>query len=121
MTVSEQRAAFEKLRALAEAALVDPNARETFDDAAGPITVLVLLGNIEGKQRGYDDLHQMVPGRGDIWTKIDLLLKSLATMTAARDEACGIAETAIKLQGDFIGRRDQRGSARIAELRKVGT
>ena len=117
---AEQRALIEKLRTLAAAALVDSNAREAFVDAAGPMTVLVSLGDIDAKQRGYDDLHQMVPGHGDIWTKIDLLLKSLAAMTAARDEACGIAETAIKLQGDFIGRRDQRGSARIAELRKVG-
>jgi len=48
------------------------------------------------------------------------LRRALDAMTAARDEACGIAETAIKLQGDFIGRRGQRGSARIVELRKVG-
>ncbi len=120
MTASEQRAAFEKLRVLAEAALVDPNARKSFDDAAGPITVLVLLGNIEGKQRGYDGLHKLVPGNGDIWTKVEELLKRFAAITAARDEACDIAETAIKMHGDFIGSRDQLGSARVVELRKIG-
>lgn len=49
------------------------------------------------------------------------LRRQLDEMIAARDEACGIAETAFKLHGDFIGREDKYGSARIAELRKVGT
>lgn len=48
------------------------------------------------------------------------LRRALDEMTAARDEACEIAETAIKLQGDFIGRRDKRGSVRVVELRKIG-
>jgi hypothetical protein len=117
---AEQRVLFEKLRTLAAATLVDPSAREAFVEAAGPMTVLVLLGDIEAKQRGYDGLHQMVPGPGDIWTKVDALLKRLATMTTARDEACGIAESAITMHGDFIGRHGQLGSARIVELRKIG-
>jgi hypothetical protein len=117
---TEQRAVFEKLRTLAAAALVDSNAQKAFVDAASPMTVLVLLGDIDAKQRGYDDLHQMVPGHGDIWTKVDALLKLLATLTAARDEACDIANTAITMRGDFIGRRGQLGSARIVELRKIG-
>lgn len=45
---------------------------------------------------------------------------ALDAMTIARDEACDIADTAIKMQGDFIGRRNKRGSARVTELRKVG-
>ena len=51
----------------------------------------------------------------------DLMISQLETVTAARDEACAIADTAIKMQGDFIGRHDKLGSARIAELRKVGS
>jgi hypothetical protein len=48
------------------------------------------------------------------------LRRLLDEVIAARDEACSIAETAIKMRGDFIGRRDQLGSERIAELRKIG-
>jgi hypothetical protein len=48
------------------------------------------------------------------------LRRMLDEMIAARDEACSIAETAITMRGDFIGRRDQLGSDRIADLRKVG-
>lgn len=48
------------------------------------------------------------------------LRRMLDEVIAARDEACDLAETAIKMQGDFIGRRDQLGSDRIVELRKVG-
>jgi hypothetical protein len=48
------------------------------------------------------------------------LRRALDEMTKARDEACNIAETAIKMHGDFIGRRNQRGSDRIVDLRKVG-
>jgi hypothetical protein len=45
---------------------------------------------------------------------------ALDEMTRARDEACDIADTAIKMRGDFIGRHDKLGSVHIAELRKVG-
>lgn len=114
---TEQRALFEKLRTLAAAALVDSNAREAFIEAAGPMTVLVLLGDIDAKQRGYDDLHQMVPGHGDIWTKIDVLLKRLDAITAARDEACDIAAKFALLPS---WPEAERISTRIAELRKVG-
>ena len=48
------------------------------------------------------------------------LRRLLDEVIAARDEACDIADTAIKMRGDFIGRRDQLGSDRIVELRKVG-
>jgi hypothetical protein len=48
------------------------------------------------------------------------LRRALDVLTAARDEACDIADTAIKLKGDFIGRRNKLGSTRVAELRKVG-
>ena len=52
-----------------------------------------LKDEVAAKQRGYDDLHQMVPGSGDIWTKVDLLMKDLQTLqeqvldweTAAQD------------------------------------
>lgn len=49
------------------------------------------------------------------------LRRSLDEMTRARDEACDIAATAIEMRGDFVGRRNQLGSDRIAELRKVGS
>lgn len=49
------------------------------------------------------------------------LRRTLDEMIAARDEACDIANTAIRMQGDFIGRRNKLGSDRVAELRKVGT
>jgi hypothetical protein len=48
------------------------------------------------------------------------LRRALDAMTAARDASCDIADTAITLKGDFIGRRNKLGSACIAELRKVG-
>ena len=37
------------------------------------------LALIAAGQRGFDDLHSMVPGSGDIWTKVDALKKSLAS------------------------------------------
>jgi hypothetical protein len=49
------------------------------------------------------------------------LRRALDVMTAARDEACEIADSAIKMRGDFIGSHDKRGSLRIVELRKVGS
>jgi len=91
-----------------------------FIAAANPQTILEMLDEITAKQCGYDDLHHMVPGKKDIWSKVDALLKQLAAMTAARDEACDIADTAITLQSDFLGRHDKMGSVRAAELRKVG-
>jgi hypothetical protein len=48
------------------------------------------------------------------------LRRALDEMAKARDEACEIADTAIRMHGDFIGRRNQRGSDRILELRKIG-
>ena len=48
------------------------------------------------------------------------LRRMLDEMIAARDEACSLADTAIKMRGDFIGRRDQLASERLVELRKVG-
>ena len=48
------------------------------------------------------------------------LRRALDELTAARDEACDIADTAIKMRSDFIGRRDKLGSTRVAELRKIG-
>lgn len=44
------------------------------------------------------------------------LRRQLDEVTRARDEACDIADTAIKLHGDFKG----YNSARVAELRKAG-
>ena len=49
------------------------------------------------------------------------LRRALDSMIAARDEVCDIADTAIKMKGDFIGHRNKSGSERVAELRKVGT
>lgn len=48
------------------------------------------------------------------------LRRTLDEMAEARDEACDIADTAIKRQGDLTGRRNKRGSTRVAELRRVG-
>ena len=48
------------------------------------------------------------------------LRRALDVLAAARDEACDIADTAIKMRSDFIGRSDKLGSVRVAELRKIG-
>jgi hypothetical protein len=66
-------------------------------------------------------------GGGHNFTRLDHdsarerdLRRMLDEVIVARDEACDIAGTAIKLQGDFVGRRNQLGSKRLIELRKVG-
>ena len=38
-------------------------------------------------KRGYVDLHAMLPGNKDVWSKVDDLKKQLAAVTAARDSA----------------------------------
>jgi hypothetical protein len=48
------------------------------------------------------------------------LRRQLDEMTAARDEACDIADTAILMRSDFIGRHDKTATERIGDLRKVG-
>lgn len=48
------------------------------------------------------------------------LRRQLDEMTRVRDEACDIADTAIRMRSDFIGRRNKPASELIAELRKVG-
>ena len=47
------------------------------------------------------------------------LRRALDRMIAARDEACAIAETAIKMRGDFIVGGNKSGRDRIAALRSV--
>jgi hypothetical protein len=84
-----------------------------FIAAANPTAVIALLDEVDAKQRGYDDLHQMVPGPGDIWSKIDAVLKRLVAVTAARDEACDIAA---RWFDDHPGADGER----LDELRKVG-
>lgn len=49
------------------------------------------------------------------------LRRLLDEMIVARNEACDLAAMAIKMRGDFVGRRNQLGSERLVELRKVGT
>lgn len=82
-----------------------------FIAAANPQTVIALLDEIDGCRA--PEAH---------WTcqqRIDQLEQQLAAMTTARNEACSIAETAIRMQGDFVGRNNKLGSERVAELRKV--
>lgn len=40
----------------------------------------------DAKQRGYDDLHEMVGGNGDIWTKVDEILRERDRLRAALDQ-----------------------------------
>jgi hypothetical protein len=58
--------------------------------------------------------------RSDLARQLAAMTDARDEMTRTRDEACNIADTAIKMQGDFIGHRNQLGSARVADLRKVG-
>jgi hypothetical protein len=51
--------------------------------------LLNALDEITVKQRGYDDLHQMVPGTGDIWTKVDKLLSALRELRTYALDCCG--------------------------------
>jgi hypothetical protein len=37
----------------------------------------------DAKQRGFEDLHEMVPGASDIWTKVDAVLKRIAALEKA--------------------------------------
>jgi cell division protein FtsB len=55
----------------------------------GAREVARLASDVAAKQRGYDDLHAMVPEpRGaDIWTKVDALKRTTATLAAACDAA----------------------------------
>jgi hypothetical protein len=60
--------------------------------AANPAAVLALLDALDAldraeaerdaSRRGYQDLHSMIPGRGDIWTKVDRLKADLAARDA---------------------------------------
>lgn len=46
-----------------------------------------LEADVAAKQRGYDDLHQMVPGQMDIWTKVDALVKRERALVAGLQDA----------------------------------
>lgn len=53
------------------------------------VRVRELEAEVSAKQRGYEDLHEQVGGNGDIWTKVDELVKTVEaqrdTLTAARE------------------------------------
>lgn len=68
---------------------------------------------------GHGGRHNFAPLDHNTALECDLR-RALDEMTKARDEACDIADTAIQMRGDFLGRRNQMGSDRIVELRKVG-
>ena len=66
---------------------------------------------------GHGGSHHFAPIGHNTWLERDLRA-TLDEVMRARDEACDIADTAIAMRGDFIGRRNKRGSARIKELRE---
>jgi hypothetical protein len=88
-----------------------------FIAAANPQAVLALIDDIEHANTAARTIADKA---ADFAVECAKLEFALTMMTAARDEACDIADTAIRMRGDFIGRHDQRGSDRIVELKKVG-
>lgn len=82
-----------------------------FIAAANPQTVLAILDEAVALRARID--HACMLERE--------LRRELDAMIAARNEACDIAETTLKLRGDFYGRHNKLGSDRITELRKMGS
>lgn len=102
-----------------------------FIAAANPATVIALLDEIDTLRRfldaekeqvtrmGADNVRRMqrlgVKYPSGLDSGIDALEQQLAAMTAARDEACEIAEDAT-----FAGSLRDGARKRITELRKIG-
>ncbi len=61
------------------------------------------LDEVDAKQRGYDDLHAMVAGSGDIWTKVDKLLQRMA---ADKNRSMSIESQAILAVERVTAERD---------------
>lgn len=96
-----------------------------FIAAANPQTVIALLDEIERLRHDlYVSQNTAQSERLDHISTLGQageLERKLAAMTAARDEACEIADDFILGKFMSSARTRDQGAARIAELRKVGS
>ena len=85
-----------RLRELAESWLPAPGRLAINEEelADGCIALLDALDRAEAElgasRRGYQDLHSMVQGEGDIWTKVDRLKTDLTSRDATIAELRGM-------------------------------